>query len=203
MTLEEQLERLSHLGLELNDGVSVEDLLESFDRESYERAPFDCVLFVLGSEAEREPWGRPICSRVWDFDCECIENPGDYVRIVDRLCEVAGMPGLCSEVEDSIDFDSNEAWLKYTIDGKQRYWNVEVDSDWADPVTVSRVMTDIERDGYRFFCKDNGQAMVLFYLDAVAASELNELSRNSLRPALPKWHESLRNLFRLPLDFHR
>ena len=47
-------------------------------------------------------------------------------------------------------------------------------------------MDDIQRDGRRFYFKDNGQAMVLFYLDPGTAEELNRLSNNALKPALPE-----------------
>jgi len=129
--------------------------------------------------------GRPVCSRVWAFDPECIEGTGDYVRIVKRLCEVAGQPDLITDVSDSVDLDTGEAWLKYTLDGRHRDWPVEVNDDWADMMTLSYVMDDIERDGCRFYSKDNGQGMILYYLDANTAKEINRLSNNSLKPAIP------------------
>ena len=46
-------------------------------------------------------------------------------------------------------------------------------------------MNDIECDGHRFYFQDNGQAMVLFYLDSKKA-ELNRLSNNDLMPVLVK-----------------
>jgi hypothetical protein len=79
MTLEKQLAELNRLGLNLADGVTIDDLLYSFGRQEYEKKPFDLILFVLGIEVERKPWGRPICSRVWNFDTECINGTGDYV----------------------------------------------------------------------------------------------------------------------------
>lgn len=39
-------------------------------------------------------------------------------------------------------------------------------------------------DAHRFFFKDNGQAMVLFYLNPAQASELNKLWKGALQPAL-------------------
>ena len=61
MALEQQIETLAQLDLPLNDGVTVDDLLYSWERKEYENQPYDLVLFVLGSEVEREPWGRNIC----------------------------------------------------------------------------------------------------------------------------------------------
>jgi hypothetical protein len=184
MTLEQQLATLESLGLSLNEGITIADVLYSFDRDDYEEAPFDLLLFILGAEVEREPWGRPFCSRVWNFDAECISGTGDYVGIVERLCQVANMPDLITNIEDFVDIKSGQGWLKYTVDGTQREWTVEVSDDWADTLTLSYVMNDIERDGSRFYAKDNGQAMILFYLDTESADELNRLSNNALTPVL-------------------
>lgn len=186
MTLENQLARLAELGLTLDEGVTVDDLLYSFDREAYEGRPFDLILFMLGVEVEREPWGRPVCSRVWNFDTECIASTGDYVKIVERLCAVAGQSGRLEAVRDQVDLESGEAWLEYTIDGKRRHWAVEVNDDWADTLTLSYVLGDLERDGRRFYFKDNGQAMILFCLDPATAAELNKLSSDALEPVLPE-----------------
>ena len=97
MKLEQQLAKLAELGLKLNDGVTVNDLIYSWKREAYEERPFDLILFVLGIEVERKPWGRPVCSHVWNFDTECIRATGDYAGIVKRLCGVAGDPDRLTE----------------------------------------------------------------------------------------------------------
>ncbi|MEZ6126303.1 MAG: hypothetical protein R3C49_24515 [Planctomycetaceae bacterium] len=183
--LENQLKRLAACGITLDDGVTVDDMLYSFDRDAYESEPFGLLLFILGAEVEREPWGRPFCSRVWNFDTECIYQTGDYVRIVTRLWKVAGQPELITNVADFVDLQSGKAWLKYSIDGNDRDWTVEVNDDWAETLTLSYVMDDIERDGFRFYSKNNGQAMILYYLDAGTAAEINELSNNSLQPVIP------------------
>ena len=186
MTLEQQLESLAELGLTLNDAVTVDDLIYSFGRESYEERPFDLILFMLGAEVEREPWGRSVCSRVWNFDTECIYQTGDYVAIVKRLCDVANCGNRITSIEDFVDVDAGKAWLKYTIDGTERHWPIEVNDDWADRLTLSYIMDDIERDGFRFYFKDNGQAMILFYLDDSTARKLNELSNNALEIVNPE-----------------
>ncbi len=184
MILEQQLARLAELGLKLNNGITIDDLLYSFDRQDYEEQPFELILFVLGIEVEREPWGRSVCSRVWNFDTECITSTGDYVHIVNRLCHIAGQPDRLKDVSDFVDIDARKAWLKYKVDGIERNWPVEVNDDWADTLTITHVMDDIEHDGHRFYFKDNGQAMVLFYLDSKAAAELNRLSSNTVKPVL-------------------
>ena len=180
MKLEQQLESLAALGFELNEGVTIDDILYSFGEDEFENEPFDLILFVLGIEIEREPWGRPFCSRAWNFDMECIYGSGDYVRIVQRLFEVANQSDLITDIEDHVDMDSGKAWLKYKVDGEPREYAVKVNDDWADPDTIAKIMSDIERDGRRFYAKDNGQASVWYYLDSETAMELNRLSGNAL-----------------------
>lgn len=181
MKLEQQLEKLAELGLSLNEGVTVDDLLYSFPREEYEEEPFRLILFMLGSFVEREPWDRAICARAWNFDTECIYQTGDYVKIVNKLCSIANQPNLITDVEDFVNIESREAWLKYKINGKQRNWTIEVNDDWADTLTISYIMDDIESDNYHFYSRDNGQAIILFYLDEITASQINQLSNNALQ----------------------
>lgn len=175
MKLEQQLEALNQLGMKLNDGITIDDLLYSYDREAYESEPFDSILHALGSEVEREPWGRYVCDQAWNFDVECITDTGSYVDIVQNLCRVAAMPNLISDLQDFVDIDGGEAWLKYTIDGQKRHYTAKVDNDWADPEIIQAVMSDIERDGKQFFGKDNGQATIWFYLDPENMAKLKAL----------------------------
>jgi hypothetical protein len=180
MTLEQQIEALAQLGLPLNEGITIDDLLYSASRETYEQEPFDYLLFMFGSEVERAPWCRPICPYAWNLDTECISGTGDYVEIVKRLCQIAKMPDLITDLQDFVDLDRPQGWLKYRIDGQQRHYDIEIDSDWADPQVIGDVMRDIERDGNRFYAKDNGQASIWFYLDETTMQKLNQLSNNAL-----------------------
>jgi hypothetical protein len=180
-TLEQQLETLAQLGLPLNDGVTVEDFLYSWGREAYESQPYNTVLFMLGSEVERGRWGRNVCDKAWNFDVECIDGTGDYVKIVQNLCRVAGMSELLTAAEDFVDIENETAWLKYTLDGEKRQYNIAVDNDWADTETVSKIMGDIERGGKQFYAIDNGQASIWFYLDKSTADKLNRLTKNALK----------------------
>ncbi len=180
MTLEEQLDSLAELGLSLNDGVTIDDLLCSFDREQFEGEPFGLILFALGTEVERPPWGWSVCSRAWNLDMECISETGDYVQIAKRLCEVANQPDLITDIEDYVNLETGEAWLKYSVNGKRRDYTVAVEDDWADPDTIARIMSDIERDGFRFYGKNNGQGTIWYYLDSDTAAKLNALSNGAL-----------------------
>lgn len=180
MILEQQIEELKKIGLTLNNDITIDDLLYSWDRREYEQPPFELLLIMFGVETEREPVGRKFCDQAWQLDMECINETGDYVHIVEQLCRTAGMPALITKVEDFIDFKNSEAWLRYEIDGDSRSYTITVNNDWADPNTMASIMQDIVRDGKEFYAKDNGQSSTWFYLDKVTAIKINALTGNML-----------------------
>ncbi|MBG0831453.1 hypothetical protein HS041_27275 [Planomonospora sp. ID67723] len=186
MTLEDQLAALARIGIALAPGRTVQELLHSFPRESYEGEPFTLLLFVLGIEVEAEPWGRRFCDRVWNFDTECVEGPGAYVEIARQLCRIAGRPDALTDVRDHVDLATGQAWIEYTAGGRRRHWSVDVVDDWADPQIVSYLMQELEADGRCFHAMDNGQASVLMLLSEEEARRLNELIGEELIvPAVP------------------
>lgn len=185
MQLETQLDLLARAGITLSPDATIDDLLYSFDRGAYESRPFHLLSFVLGVEVEREPWGRPFSRSAWNFDTECVHGPGAYVEIVRRLAALAGRSDALGAVTDHLDFDTGEAWLAFELDGRTQRWTVEVRDDWADTLVVSYVMAALERDGKRFYARDNGQAMVLYFLDAAAAGAVNAVAPDLLRPVVP------------------
>jgi hypothetical protein len=190
MKLETQLAKLAELGLVLNPGITIEDILYSFDRQAFEEPPFDLVLFSFGIEVEREPWGRRFCDRVWNFDTECIVSTGDYVSIVQNLCLLSGDPNYLTDIVDFINIDYNnttesKCWLEYTVGDRRQHWTIEPNDDWADMMAISYVMEDLQRDGKQFYAKDNGQAMILVYLDRATAEKLGDLCNEDLEPVVP------------------
>lgn len=206
MQLEKQIQMIGGFGFALEPGVTVEDLLYSFDREGYEAEPFDLIFFIMGVEIEREPWGRRFCKRIWNFDTECIEQTGDYVRIAEELSDVAGKPDALESITDFVDLESKTGWLKYKVSDVERHWDIEIDDDWADPIVTSYIMDDLETDGRRFYGKDNGQASIICYLAKEEAKRLNELCHGAWSPLVPNdletalksksgWMASLRKWF--------
>jgi hypothetical protein len=187
MRLERQLEELAKLGIAPAPGVGVDEFLGQLDREALEDPPFDLLLTVLGTPIQQEPYDRPMCSRAWNFDPECIAGPGDYMAIVRELLRVANKPpNFFKDLKDSIDFESGESWLEYRLpNGTQRHWDVELDEEWADIMVVNYVMADIEEGGNHFYAKDNGQALVLYYFDDQTAERLEDLAPGCIGRVLP------------------
>lgn len=178
MKLEEQIEKLSEIGLVLNEGVSIDDLLISFSRDEYESTPFDLILFVYGIEIEEEPWGRFICDKAWNFDVEAIEDNGSYINIVKQFHRISGRSKCIERLADLVDVEKSHAELHYEIDGVERKFEPVVDNDWADAGVVEAIMNDLKEPGYDFYPKGNGQASIWFYLSERQALELNKIANN-------------------------
>jgi hypothetical protein len=176
--LETQIAALAEVGVTMNPGVTVDDLLHSYPREEYEIGPWHCLLFMYGSEIEREPWGRLICDGAWNFDTECVEGPGSYVRIVRELARVAGVADKVTAIADHIDMNATAGDVTYVIAGAAKAVPVAIKDDWADPDAVADIMLDLEAlaGGRRFWGADNGQASVVFALTDEVAARVNALT---------------------------
>jgi len=181
MKLEDQIEKLKTLGISLNKDVTIDDILYSFERHEYENRPFDLILFVFGIEIEREPWNRYFSKDVWNFDMKSITSTGAYVSIINKFCELSGNPNALTNITDMIDSQSQKAWVKYDFGEIRRKWEIEFNDKWADMLVTSYILNDLETSENSFYYKDNGDAMIIIYLDRKSANELNTLTNNSLK----------------------
>ena len=137
LTMEQKLQILADCGLRLSDPFTPQDLLESWGREDYEKPGFDLVLVGLGMTEEREPW-RKHCANLWHFDAECIEDHGDYKRIVERMVEMARGSLPLENIRDHVDLEKGEAWFSFTFRGQETRVECRVDNDWVDSTIFVR-----------------------------------------------------------------
>ena len=187
MKLEDQISALAEIGISLNEGVSVDDLLLSYSREEYESSPFNLILFVYGMEIEEEPWGRHFSDQVWNFDVEAIEDHGSYVEIVNNFHRLTGKAKRLEDLKDYVDIEEEKAELSYVLEGHVRVFEPKIDNDWADPEVVGAVMEDLKQSGYDYYPIDNGQASVWYYLKEEQVRTLNELANNAFNLDQKPW----------------
>jgi hypothetical protein len=184
MNLETQIAKLEEIGLGLNAGLTIKDLLEQFDREQYEEDPFGPLLCIYGTETDSVSGVETHCRQVWYFDTECIEDHGAYIAIAEHLCALTGRPDALTNIKDHVDIEAARAWLEYTVGSARRHWDAVVNDDWVDAKVLARIMEDLEAEGRRFYQIDSGQAAVMLYLDTPTAVKLNELIGGTAKPAL-------------------
>jgi len=134
--LEQQLEDLSACGIHLKPEFSVDTLLESFDREKYEERPYVGAVIRLGGELEREPF-TPLSENLWHLDTECIEGPGSYTRIAERMRELAQGDLPIENIRDHVDESNGDAWVAFELRGETIEWHARMKEDWIDPEILS------------------------------------------------------------------
>ncbi len=154
VSFEEQLRVLAKCGINLCHNVAPEALLESFEREKYEKEPYRLLLSAMGNEAETESQagetGYPSDS-IWHFDTECIEDHGSYAAIARRLSVLAHPDLPIEDVDDYVDIEAGEAWLSFKLDGQTEKWEAEVNDDWVDERILSRFVSVLQsRSNKRF-----------------------------------------------------
>ena len=137
LTMEQKLEVLANCGLRLSDPFKPADLLTSWGREDYEKPGFDLVLVGLGMAEEQEPW-RNHCVNLWHFDTECIEDHGDYKRIVERMVELTQGSMPLENIHDYVDLEKKEAWLSFSFRGKEIKVKCKVEDDWVDSTIFTK-----------------------------------------------------------------
>ena len=137
-SLEQQLRDLAGCGVKLLPGATPEALLEEWSQEQFDKDPYRLAAVALGSEDHERS------TNLWHFDTERIEDHGDYARIAERMRDMASDDLPLSDVEDFVDVEAKEAWLKFALDGRIQRWTCEVDSDWVDPKVMSRFAALLE-----------------------------------------------------------
>lgn len=184
MQLQKQLDALEEIGLGLNNGISIDDLLTSFDECEYENPPFDLLLYMLGAEVEAEPYGRSFCTFAWTFDMSSIAGDGSYTMLAKDLMQLTGNNDLFEIAKDRIDFEKKTAELTYIVQGERVDLAPVVEDNWADPMIVAQTLSLIEaldENVKVFFFKANGDENTFYYLTHAQGERLVALSGGTVR----------------------
>ena len=154
LSLERKLEILASCGLRLAPPFTVEDLLQSWSRDLFEKEGFDTVLAGLGMTEERPPW-RNHCVNAWHLDMECIEGDGSYSRIADRMKEMAQGSLPIENIRDHVDVEERVAWLAFDYQGRKIRIDCKINDDWVD--------TDVFRTLVELLAKSDPSKIFLYY----------------------------------------
>ena len=140
ITLETQVRILGECGIPMPHGMSVDSLLMRCCRADFETNAFDQLLVIYGTDDDRF---KP--EYVWDCDCECITNPGDYARVVRCMASLARGDLLISQLEDDVNIDEGVAWVSFMYKGDRLRWDLEIENDWLDWALLSKLSGLLER----------------------------------------------------------
>lgn len=131
---ETQIEVLAKCGIRLRADCTTEEVRIALGCPSHEAKPYVDLLLALGGEVELEVPVRYFSDDVWHFDTECIEDDGDYGRIVQQVMRLAKGQLPLTDIRDRFDFDHQQAWIEVQLDGATQRYEPVFNNDWADPL---------------------------------------------------------------------
>jgi hypothetical protein len=167
---------LATVGIRPRPQISHDDLLLSLGGTMDSPVDWVNLLCVLGGEVERGNFER-ISDDLWHVDAECIEDHGDYIRLVERFAILTKGLLPLKNIRDHVDIENGEAWLEFDLDGKTVHWDLEVSDDWMAPELYSNMQELASaRSEKKFFIVALGQDSLICFGDAAMKQTLSELS---------------------------
>ena len=176
VSVSQALEQLAALGIRRRAGISDDDLLFSLDATMDSPADWVNLLCVLGGEVERGEFQR-ISDDIWHLDTECIEDNGDYVRVLERFVILAKGQLALTGLRDHVDIENGAAWLEFTFNGKKLHWDLEVNDDWLAPELYTQLqeLVATRADG-KFFIAGLSQDSLICFGDSTMKDSLSKVS---------------------------
>lgn len=184
-TLEEKIEALAAVGVVVDPERTIEEMLESNDREAYEEKGFESLLFTLALEVETGLGaGAYYTNQLYWFDTECIEDTGDYARVAMRFAEMFRDEFEIKDISDKVDWDNESAELSFECGGKRYHKSFVLDSDWLDVavfelfIQASADMDSLSKIG---FTDSDGQDIRLCVMTLKQMKAFNKLTGQNMR----------------------
>jgi hypothetical protein len=176
VSITQALESLAAIGIRPRPQISHDDLLSLLGRKPDAPVDWTLLLCVLGGEVERGDFER-ISDDIWHVDAECIEDTGDYVRLVERFAILTKGVLPLKNIRDRVMVEEGEAWVEFDLDGKTVHWDLEVSDDWMAPELYSNLQALVSpRSEKKFFIVALGQDSLICFGDAAMKQKLSELS---------------------------
>lgn len=172
--LEDQLQTFSNLGITLNSDIDPILLLEEFSKERYEKDPYQLLLISMGGEIYKNDEFYIISNHIWHLDTECIEDHGDYIRIIERLMKLTNMN--LQNIQDFVDIENETAWVSFEYNNTKIKWDLENDNDWLDPKLFDKFIELCgDRSNKKLAIASLGQDCLIGYFNERQLRELNKL----------------------------
>lgn len=177
VTLDNQLAILKNIGIKLKPSFNNECLFDHYNKEEIEEDPYIRLMVSLGSEMELDHYCVYISDDIWHLDTECIEDHGDYQRIVERLVELSNGSLKITDINDYIDIDNEKAWVTFKVDDEIVKHDLRVEDDWLD-ISIISILTSIvnrQKPGKKFYYAVLGQDILIVCFTEEQIHKLNKL----------------------------
>ncbi|APQ60525.1 hypothetical protein PPOLYM_01751 [Paenibacillus polymyxa] len=173
---ENQLNKLSELGIFMSADLKKELLLEEFSRNEYEEDPYNLLLLTLGGEVEVNGEFINVSEEIWYLDTECIEDHGDYARIIIRLENMTKLN--LNNITDYVDIQNGTAWVSFEYMNELIRWEMKVDDDWLDMEIFKKFNELIKTEqSMKLYISILDQGCLMGYFNKEQVIEINKLTK--------------------------
>ncbi|MGF9642545.1 hypothetical protein [Paenibacillus sp. FSL L8-0502] len=173
---EDQLNKLSELGIFMSADLKKELLLEEFSRNEYEEDPYNLLLLTLGGEVEVNGEFINVSEEIWYLDTECIEDHGDYARIIIRLENMTKLN--LNNITDYVDIQNGTAWVSFEYMNELIRWEMKVYDDWLDMEIFKKFNELIKTEqSMKLYISILDQGCLMGYFNKEQVIELNKLTK--------------------------
>lgn len=169
-----QYNNLRKIGIKM---LNEEYLGLDLSNKEYKKSPYIQLLLSMGSEIEDKNGFVYPSNNVWNLDRECIEDHGDYVRIVKRIAEMINPELVITDIRDYVDIENKRATISFTLGDLNYEYELNVNDDWVDLSVLEYFSKLLAESGseYRFFFSDIGQSVLIVFIRKRYYYELNNL----------------------------
>jgi hypothetical protein len=173
---ENQLNKLSELGIFMSADLKKELLLEEFSRNEYEEDPYNLLLLTLGGEVEVNGEFINVSEEIWYLDTECIEDHGDYARIIIRLENMTKLN--LNNITDYVDIQNGTAWVSFEYINELIRWEMKVYDDWLDMEIFKKFNELIKTEqSMKLYISILDQGCLMGYFNKEQVIEINKLTK--------------------------
>ena len=168
-----QVQTLSRLGLEPQDGVTAEVIAQDPEAAAWvRRHPYAALVHCLARDPDGDLTHHP---KVVHIDPGFVKDADSYPAVLRRLAEAAGTSDLLQDVSGELDRDHDRCVLRFTVDGLTREIHPRLNHDRADLDVMQDLYEAVSGPGQRHAQIGHGQDVTVAYVPARHAAELQRV----------------------------
>lgn len=146
--LETQIQAFEQLGIKLNPGIKMEEMLDLWSRETLESDPYRSLYCAFGSSREVDP-DTHFSIQIWYFDIESLIEGIEYDRLLTSIGRISGGELRFSSIKtDYQDSESDPVVvLTFDLNGNHNRWTIHPYSDWGTPAFLAPLNEHARKQG--------------------------------------------------------
>jgi hypothetical protein len=160
--LSQALDEIESYGIMLHSSVPRKLADWPCDLELLDDDVFFNVLGIMAAEGRVSHDSLPVGSRGFYLDFEGVYGDGSYSLIVEGFAFISGQSYRLSDIEDYVDVDAREVWVKFKLDDRLVALYPKINRDWICPETVSKISKLLKPKGAKFFAINLGQSLAFY-----------------------------------------